>query len=558
MADAGVAGGLALVAALAAVAAVRAPARWVPAAAISVVTLPVAIVLLDPELRIFSHHGFLHASYVEAILARGLPPTDPLVAEAPLGYAWLHHAAIAGLVRATGLHASTWFAVTGVALLAVCTAVLSSGARRGFRDSGAQVLAPLLALYGASPFPRGPLARGLQELGVDPEPRLLPVQKFASVNSNPLGILCFAWALVALFRLADPDEPAPRRAAAHLFAATLGAAWLYPLTAPAVVGAAGLTGVALLVRDRAVRAAWLPWAAAGAATLLAAPYLLGLQRGKETASVVFDPSWSHVSGGLLQTALALGPPLLLLLVGSRTSGSAGLGAGARLALPAAGVAALVLGLTFSAGMGSEYKFFALAALCAGFAAGGAWGPIARRRPLASALLLALLLWPAASFFVRAWSHPWGGSEAVRVVGPRLEASDPDLRALAEWVRAETAPEAVFVDASLDLPPFAGRRLYVALDPPARAAAGWGVLPSHYLTTVVGHGRDVVRARSETARRLLGAQAAPGDLARLERELGDLPVFVVARTPTARGRLRAAREFTEVFASGPVGVYHLAR
>jgi hypothetical protein len=556
----GAAAGTVLAVALVLLALRRAPSR---AAAAALLVAPVALVLLDDDFRVYSHHGLLHASYVAAIATRGAPPEDPFFAGAPLSYPWLHHAMVAGAARATGLGVPELFAATSLAALALCAGLLYATAGRLGAGAPARLLAPLLALAGVSPFTRGPGADAAGLLGLASEARLIPLQKFASVNSNQLGLAAFAWALYGLVRWCSAGGARDRRALAHFGGAVLVTALLYPLLLPLLAGTALVAAGGLAWRSRRIDTSCLaPPIAAALALLPALPYLLGLARGKEgppSLALAFAPAHLvHHAGILVLFVLA---PLALRPWRERA-------AWARPEwLPVAGAFAsgAALYLVTAAGYGSEYKFLAAATLPAGLALAEPVAALAARRPALAAWVLALAWLPMGTSFARAITSPWGDAQAVRVAGPRIVPARGDAASLASWVTRETPPDAVFVDVALELPAATGRSLYVAEDPlggraqGAAGLAGFGMRPSQFLPAVAGRDPAAVERRQLATLALVGPGGLgwrPEALSTVQRELGARPLFLVARSPAADARLRAASGLEPAFGAGAIHVYRV--
>ncbi len=92
---------------------------WVVAAHLIPLGL-ITAVLLEESWRIYSHHGLLHSSIVYAILDRGVPPENPLMAGTPIGYPYGHHAALAFVMRWLPIAPPWLFAATSMPLGFCC------------------------------------------------------------------------------------------------------------------------------------------------------------------------------------------------------------------------------------------------------------------------------------------------------------------------------------------------------------------------------------------------------------------------------------------------------
>lgn len=527
--------------------------------------LPVAAVLLDPVVRIVSHHGFFHADIVYRILEVGLPPEDPHLAGAPLHYPWAGHALVAGLCRALGVVPGTGFALLNLAALLATTLLLFGVARELTGDGTAAALGVVMALYGYSLFAGGPAAQALSQLlDFAPEARATPIQKFGNVNHNGLGILGFALFLRAALGLAR--NASGWRPLLLLFAATLWCAVLYPLlwvavgaSAAATVVALGLLGRPRLPARRGVAAL----AALALASAAALPYLLQIQLGRSpevAPRIVLAPAHLGRNGANLALALA-GLALIAFLGRSALVRRLERSRGAVLAVGASAVATAALFLLVGAPLAVEYKYLALCGLCCALLAGAPLAALRERRRVTFVLSLGLLLTPMGAHFAKLGQR--GG--AVAVEGADLRHPDPRQAALHRWLREHTPADAVFVDTELSLPTYARRSLFVALDPGRgwteqfSTRRGWRIPPSAYLTRVVGHDPGVVALRAQTTRILLDPDLPgipEGAFSVLARAAGGSPVYVLAREPRSARRLAADARFERLAEPGGVAVFRL--
>lgn len=532
-----------------------------PGAVAAVLTLvPLVLLLLKDDFRLFAFHGLMHAAFVERVVADGLPPGDPLFAGAALRYPWAHHVLVAALARGLGLAPPTAFAVLNLAAAAASAALLAALARRLGLGRGAAATGAVLALFGPSLL-GGPVAWAVSELGgVTVERRTLAVAKFASPQSNGLGILGLLLVLYGLVRLLGGGR---RRAPALAAVAggTLATAFLYPLLAPvAGATAVGSVAVAALGRRLAPSLALAALGAVGLPAVLALPYLRAVGVGAD-APARLGPTAASLGPAAVHLGFLAASVAVPVAFGWRTL--------ARVwrERPFAWLPLALAALLGAAGwlllrlpMGTEYKLLVVAGLAAGVPAGAGVDALASRRPVAALLLLAVLLLPAGDWFARQARNVFGDAAAVETAGGALRPTDPVRQRLYAWIRAHTPADAVFVDAGLEVPVFAGRRLLVGIDargdglPPP----GWGMSIPLIETAVLGHAPASLRARERFARALLDPAAGPvpAPPPRLRRAIGGAPLYVVTRTPEAGRRLAAAPFARRRHADGPVAVWAL--
>lgn len=527
--------------------------------------VPTLVLVLDFERQTVSAHGFLHASIVYDILERGAPPGHPLLGGELLRYPWAHHWIAAAAARLFGVTPAAVFGATGLLSLALFGFVLDRAAREIDADVRYRILAVALALFGSNPFTYGPLARALTRAGVPLEPRAVPWVKFAGVNSNHLGLLFTAMALLAILRIAGSDRP-PRSVYVLAGGSMLGSALLYPMSF--------LTNGVWL----AVAATWLAFwqpsgtakafrllSAAAVGTLPALPYLWQVSTGRSAAGALqVAPSAEYVLRHLTILGVALALPLVLIAA-VRPRLVRDERAAVLVLCAAAAQAVFVLGFISPL---VAYKFLMAGTLPMGLLVAAPLRRLSEARTLPAAMLgaacLLLLFLPMGMGMGRAVTEGWPASQPLTHRGAWLEPLDPAERDLCLWISRHTPKEALFVDGRLTVPLFGRRRLFVGLPqeaPPPGTHDGWGMPPELILGAVTGADTERAERRRQIALELLGPGAGNDVVERLEAEAGGLPVYVVARDEGIAARMSTlsapGRRLRPVY-RGPAGsIYQLA-
>lgn len=550
--------------AIAAVTLVWTASRRVPGwALLALLCAPAVLVVLPADFRILSFHGFLHSGIVYGILTGGVPPTDPLLAGEPLLYPWAHHFAVAELTRLFGVAPPLLFAAIDVGALAATAIALFALGRELFDDRATALLGACLGLYGLAALPVALVLDAATPFAL--ESRLIPIQKFTNANSNPLGILCYAVGLLSLARWADAARAGGRTGLVWIGAAVAAAGFLYPLAWLPLVGVAAVAGAALAAkRWVSLRAAAELAAVLTLGSALSLPYLLPLQLGRSPAAgLAPDLGVDHLLRNAANLfAVAAGWLVLLVVVRGPLRARAIERPGAFLVLSCSAVLPGAAFLFTHTAVHSEYKFLLLCGMTLAVAGALAVKILLDRSLAAAALLAWLLLLPAGGFFAQLASSDWSGPFAVTEDGPRLRAGDGPRRALHDWIRAQTAPDAVFIDTELDIPVFAWRSLFVAMDvhpATSRTLAGWGLQPSVFLLEVIGHPAEAVAERRALTRALLvPGQVAPGGdpVARLRALAGSATLYAVTRGADSARTLTADDRFERVYSGDPIRVFRL--
>lgn len=538
----------------------RRPLPWLLLLAL----LPVLLLELDAGWRSSSFHGLMHASIVYELLERGPPPGNPLLAGTPLRYPYAHHWLIAQVMRAVPLPPTWLFAATNLLCLPLFLWTVDAVARRISGERRFRAFAGLFALCGTSPFHGAPL-RGWLDFLPQPDRRIVPFTKFTTVNSNQLGLVLFALALLGLTELArqgTTERGARWRGAALVAAGIGGAGVLYPYLAASAGLCAGAAALLLWLRrgGAARRGALLALGGAALGTAAAAPFLVALVGGSagglDAAALLAGPD--ELAGNLTNLLLLALLPAALALLERRALVRLWRERGGPLAvlLAAAALNAALHAALSLTDYRAQYKFAALAMSLLAFPAAAAAAELHARRPLAGVVVAFLACLPSAAWCVEVagWSVATPTSER----GPWLEPRDPDERELARWIADGTPAEAVLLDTELDLPALARRPLLVG--PPRRprsrgeASDGWGNGPE----ILAAAAPEVAERRRELQRDLRARATTRPERERvlelLLEQAGGRPLFVVEREALARARLAELPRARLVFEGPAAAVF----
>lgn len=537
--------------------------RWVLGIGLILLAL-ISAVLANESWRIHSHHGLLHSSIVYSIFDRGLPPENPLMAGVPLGYPYGHHAVLAFVMRALPIAPPWLFAATNWLALGLTLLILDRTAQRLGGGAAYRALVVLLAMFGTSPIARGPLSEFVASFGAD-EGRAIPLLKFATVNSNPLGVLCFALALYALVRALVAGR-VDARAACLLGLAWAGNGLLYPTTWPAVVICTAVAALVMLRHSTPPRGdiIWRIGIPCLAASAVVIPWLLFVAGDKASSSLPqLDITAAHL---LRNAAIAMGAvviPIALLIWKRQRTGSASHATQLTLALctGALGGAFALLHLPLH----TEYKFLLLSQIPLAFLVAGAMERLLAERLWVVVMLLAVLFLPGGSWIATKITHPLAARDPATTAGRSIEHSDPAQRELHHWLIGNTPADAVLVDTHLSLPALARRSLYVgtderrSLEPMPRSTDGVGLTAQRWVVHVHGVELRAYERRSRIVRALLwkqGSDKTDEIGAAIAADLPGRPVYAIAREAAARERLANSTAFNLAFENSAAGIYRL--
>lgn len=516
-------------------------------------------------------HSFMHYSFVHEVFLRGLLPENPLMAGEPLRYMYGVHVLVAWVMRVAPLSPPVLFAALDAVLLVAYALVLARIAAYLDRDTTFRVLAVVLGLFGTDWFVDGPLYGFIADLLFQRRfgaPTAL--QKFTGINTNQVGMLCLAIALLAMLRLAMGNGRKSASYAMFGLAAAVAAVCYQPawVAIGAVGGAAAGLAVVMPALSRRREGVVLLLLLL-ASTLIAWPVLQSVSGGTPG-----DPAVQLLPGLLQLRANAvywllhiLAPALLLFLYRDR----------ALRLLTTRTVPVLLLLLTVAVlhamylmvyvRFSNEYKFLgfastALAPLTA-VLLHAAW----ERQRRAAVTFLFLFLLPCMTDFT--WvtlTQPV--TDRVSGAGREIVALDRREGALQNWISAQTDVHAVFVDSLLTIPSIAGRQLFVGLDlgrdPGVTAGTrhnGWLIDANVFLRRIISVDRERLEQRERVATELLSGEGAiaPSLLQALRDQTPPgRPLYVVARVAGQRERLAAAPGLKLAYTGEGIAVFEVAR
>ena len=281
---------------------------------IAIVAVPIGLLHLDTDWRLFSVHGLMHASMVYEIFERGLPAETPLVAGTPLQYPYGVHVLVAGILRVMPISPPTVFAMLNIGCLIGSIVVFDRIARAVSPDRAYRWLALILVMFGVTVFSGGPFGNLIFSSALEEHRWPLDILfKFITTNNNQLGILLYGIAMLGLIQLIKGCGNSIRNFA------TIGggfvlAGLLYPFAWLAIGVAGGVTIVQLGVTHDSVkrRQALYVLGLFAVCTVLVLPWLLSLTGDKAPRGTMgLHPDQIAFAIGLLFIAMA-GPLVLAL------------------------------------------------------------------------------------------------------------------------------------------------------------------------------------------------------------------------------------------------------
>ncbi|MBI4447070.1 MAG: hypothetical protein HY645_14345 [Acidobacteria bacterium] len=519
------------------------------------VMIPVAALFANPDWRIFSHHGLMHFSIVYELYQQGTLPENSLFAGESLRYPYGYHVVVAFLVKLLNAAPSWLFIFGNLLALALLVFLLDSSSQMISQDWKFRSAAVMFCLAGPSIFTFGPLLRMLDLMGIPAEYRLIPLHKFTTVSSNPLGLAFFALTLLgAMKAVRDGTQKATLLCMAT---GLIGVRFFYPVYWP-VAALAVLTAPLFSVTEQKLRSA------IGACVLVALTGLLTL----------LMIQWFRWGGGfqgllagprhLLRNSAVILPNILLmgLLLVWRRSRLRESGDTRRLLLflLCFSGSALLLYLVAHLPTHAEYKYLSAGLFTSGIVGGWIWRQLLEKKKLLALLVLFLTLLPFGAYLADRHSR-WKAVGGLKTEGKFIVRTSKEEQDLYRWILERTPSDAVFIDDEMDIPPLSHRVLFIGLDGRyhTRLHNGWGMPVDSILKALNGVDPQAVEKRRRLALTILQGEVptASPDWSELEHLRASRPIYVVSRNGKSSQKLAASGLLRQVHSSKGVEVFQIA-
>ena len=509
---------------------------------------------LNPNNRVYSYHGFIHAGIVYQVLNGTIPPLNPLLGGEPLLYPWGYHLLAAGISRSLNLSPAYSFAVMNVALAALAMVLAYKISQTLVSSRSHNLFSALLTLAGATVFNKQMIDLIIYHVHINIENLAIPYFiKFTNVNAAPLGIVLYLLFLLAYIKINQPGKYTLHYGTL-LFLSVAGCGFFYPLMFPGILACTAtlfVAEIAFMSTDSQANNYKIfatKMIVIVVAVLFVLPYLNSLTGG-DVAGKAKILSLTHVKRSALSCLVIALPVIALILINFSTLKKT-LNKYPTFVLLASASANMVAYLVFHLHGNNELKLFILS-----MASLGILGGISLRSSTNWPMkhLAALTLIP---FLIPAISVLWlnvnvyaDSPVTYEEDGRNITHTDADKNELYQWIRSNTAQDAVFMDLDLDVPVFAQRQLFIAKDTKHSgkilAQLGYGITMNALLGAQSGYAPQLLRQRSELIDRLYDTkQELPlTELLDAAARVGE--IYIIARSIETQERF-ASPDFELVF------------
>jgi len=526
--------------------------------------------LLNPYLRVYSSHGFMHLSIVYQIIDGNIPPNNTLLAGVPLLYPWGHHLLTALISSGFIISPQNVFALLNICSLMLTMILAYKTAKALYSNRIASVFAVLLSIFGITFVNKGPIAEGLYRffsipMFIRPTPVL---NKFMGINSNSLGLLFFALFLFSVIHIFS-NLPHVRRYYCGLVCSVLGVGFFYPVYLPAIIATCFVSCIVIYFRQRGNAlpkiVGMITCVALSIMVLL--PFLIQIGSGKSEAAIVgLTLNFHQVYAKSVKYFLTVLPVSILLFAKRNALFSVYRTKANEIhILICAIISTALLYIFVSAPLKVEYKYLILSCFSLGILSSICLQNLYTNHKVVSFLLISSFLIPMSYLILNdanANDPYYHVLDEFIEDGMYLRHSDPSSNAMYTWIKNETEHTAVFIDTHTTIPVFAQRQLYVGLDIRRDnrlrplAHDGWGLSARTILKRVNGHPQKIIDDRKRAATKIysdLGGKLSEDVFLELNR-IGDNDIYIVARDLQTNKRLLKDEHFNKVFAYNEMGIY----
>lgn len=509
---------------------------------------------LNPNNRVYSYHGFMHASIVYQVLNGAIPPMNPFLGGKPLLYPWGYHLLAAGISKMSNLSPAYSFAVINLAS-AVLVMVLAYKISQTLVSSRSHNLfSALLTLTGATVFNKEMIDLIIHHVHINIEDLAIPYFiKFTNVNAAPLGIVLYLLFLLGYIKMSEPDKYTLYYGAL-MFLSVAGCGFFYPLMFPGILVCTATLFVAeivlmstdFLANNYKIFATKM--IVIFVAVLIVLPYLNSLTGGDVTGKTEIL-SFTYVKRNILSCFVIALPVIALILINFSTLKKT-LNKYPTIVLLASAFANMAAYIVFHLHANNELKLFILSMASLGILGGISLFSSTKwpKKNLTAVILIPFLI-PAISVLWLNVNECAGYPVTYQEEGINITHTDAEKNELYQWIRSNTARDAIFMDLDLDVPVFAQRQLFIGKDTKHNGKImvqlGYGITMKELLGAQSGYVPQLLYQRNELIDRLYDTkQELPlTELHDAAARVGE--IYIIARSREMQERL-ASPDFKLVF------------
>ena len=516
-------------------------------------TMLACIYKLNPSNRVYSFHGFMHAGMVYQILNDEIPPSNALMSGEELPYPWGYEYITAKITDIFNISPFYSFAAINGISLAACMILIYAVSRLLIKDSTANILSALIAIFAVTVGNKYFLD-SLKHIGLAQAYRGVPAfVKFSNINGIPLGLVFYLLFLYSIIKIFIDKKILP--VALLFLLAVVGGGFIYPQFLPGVIAATVASCfVHTIWRKMQNRSSCFLRSIIAMGLLIAGcailyPYFSSISSGVKGQMQFFNIKSLFMNAAIY---LIICFPVLLLIFLNRRYLAKDVDRRVLVSIVTATVATLACYLCIHLTWTNEYKFSMLSMITLGILGGVAFRAMTQwcKKSIVFIILLVFMFPAFNNIYTRL--RYFDSFELPYIEnGKYIYSRNAEENQLYEWIRNNTTAEDAFVDTELLLPVLAQRRMYVALDRRAQGrivrSPGYSFLLTDFFRLICGYDNDLVMKRTNivytiysSSRNLTPAQQA--DIFTAGKN-----AYVIIRKAAIRSNLNK-RGFKKVFQS----------
>lgn len=528
----------------------------------------ILIYALNPNLRIYSFHGFRHAGIVYQLLEGNVPPYNPLFGGELLIHPWGWHCLAAFISHVFNITPFYSFAFINAVSLCLTMVLVYQISRLVIKDEKANIFSVLIAIFTTAILDIHLVLRLSQlfHISIPFEIRGIPLfDKFSNINGAPLGLTFFFLSLFSLIKLFQNKNVWIN--ALLFFISLLCCGFLYPSMLPGIVASTGLFCVVSLLSPhneyfaRDLKKIILLSGLLIMGMLFLMPYFLSITSGIKTNVELFNLSIMPVK---IAKYLLVTFPLLILLYIKRSYLQNNTNRTAIRILLTVIIATFSCHIVISLPMETEIKYFMLSTGTLGIVGGIAFQAMNRgfMKPVVFILVLFFLapLYRHVKWKARLLNKAPHVSTVYVEKEKYLYTKNAEENELYEWIRNHTDKNSIFIDSALTIPVLAQRQLFIGMDnevPLGRAPIGmsgiysgepgYGSTIDSYLRLINGYDPDLIDTRQAHVKRIYAANRKGTDTEMKKFFNAHKNMYVVVRTKALEDKFKG-ENFDQVFRS----------
>ena len=475
----------------------------------------IMIYALNPNLRIYSFHGFMHSGVVYQLLNGNIPPFNPVLGEQVIRYPWGWHCVASLITKVLAITPFNAFALINIFSLCLAMVLVYKISQLVIEDEKANIFSIIISIFAISImdlYLDFRLSR-LLHISIPFEVRGVPIfDRFSNSNGIPIGLIFFLLSLFSVIKLFQNGK-AGVNTLLYLIS-VLGCGFFYPAMLPGIAASTVLICLVNVILNkngyfaRDLKKVILLISALLLGILFLMPYFFSVTSGVKTQIQFFNLKTMHVK---IVKYLMVTLPILVIIYINRAFFQHEVNKTAIIILFSVIVATLSCNIFISLPLETECKYFKLSTVTLGIVGGIAFYAMNQGyKKLVVFILLLLFLAPLyrhVQWKLRFQKKAPHVSHLYVEKGRCLYTKNSEENELYHWIRNHTDKNSIFIDSELTIPVLAQRQLFIGMDreapfrPAPMGMKGiWGGQPGYgwtidaFLRLMNGYDPDLIDRR----------------------------------------------------------------